>query len=649
MRMQRRPHRVRKLLALGVASAAGLLMLAVGAGEIQTSWLQSELFSSIGRELTFDIEEGPHERVFRPRTGPHNERLGYIDLDDFAKRLENRGFDLTRQAGLSPRHWQFVQAGGYPIFKEKNRAGLKLLDHKGEVIHDARYPARIYPAFEAIPPLVLETLLFIENRELLDPKEARRNPAIDWSRLAALMPGFAKQIVNPGSRAAGGSTLATQIEKFRHSPDGRTHGVKEKFRQMVSASFRAYQEGADTSSHRRKVALDYLNGTPLSARRGFGEIIGIGDGLNIWFGADFGEVNDLLIRDADNIFDLFKKAHAYKRVLALLIAQRRPSHYLLAGRDELDALCNQHLRLLTREGVIDANLAEAALGVDLRFLDELPKTETASHLERKAATAIRTELMTTLGVSDLYALDRLDLTLESSIDVDAQRQVTDLLQSLDDPEIARRLGLYGERLLQPDGDNDPLVISLTVYERGEDANFLRVQADNHDQPFDINRGAKLDLGSTAKLRTLITYLEVIAEIHADFAEAGFENLSEAARGEPDALTRWVATTLRSSADRSLPSLLDAAMAKRYSANNAQRFHTGGGLHHFANFNERDNDRVVTVTDAMRHSINLPLIRMMRDVVDYHIGKSGQASSATGIIPSAAPICSVLPTAKPRPI
>ena len=225
-----------------------------------------------------------------------------------------------------------------------------------------------------------------------------------------MLPGLAKQIVDPGSRAAGGSTLATQIEKFRHSPDGQTHGVKEKLRQMVSASFRAYRDGTDTTDHRRQVALDYLNGTPLSARRGFGEIIGIGDGLHIWFGADFGEVNDLLIRDAGNIFDLFKKAHAYKRVLALLIAQRRPSHYLLAGRNELGVLCNQHLRLLMREGVIDARLGEAALGIDLKFLDELPAIETASHLERKAATSIRMELMSTLGVSDLYALDRLDLT-----------------------------------------------------------------------------------------------------------------------------------------------------------------------------------------------------------------------------------------------
>ncbi|MGI9420298.1 MAG: transglycosylase domain-containing protein, partial [Geminicoccaceae bacterium] len=622
--MLSRRYRSSTILARGIATAAGLVALAVGAFELQTSWLQSELFSSVGQELTFDIEDGRHERAYRPATGPHNARLGYIDLDDFEERLDERGFDLTRQAGLSPKHWHFVRAGGYPMFKEKNRAGLKLLDHKGEVIHDARFPARAYPAFEAVPPLVLETLLFIENRELLEPEETRRNPAVDWSRLAAVLPGLAKQIIAPGGRTAGGSTLATQIEKFRHSPGGQTKGAQEKLRQMVSASFRAYRDGTDTTDHRRQVALDYINGTPLSARRGFGEINGIGDGLYTWFGADFAEANDLLTRQASDVFMLARKARAYKQVLALLIAQRRPSHYLLAGRDELEALCNRHLRLLMAEGIVDPALGETALGVELRFLEDLPDVETASHLQRKAATAVRTELMSTLGVSDLYALDRFDLTVETSIDVAAQRQVTDFLQSLDDPEIARERGLYGHRLLNSDADNDELVISLTVYERGEDTNYLRVQADNLDQPFDINSGAKLDLGSTAKLRTLITYLEVIADIHARFEAQGFEELVELARSGPDALTRWVAGTMRASPDRSLATLLDAAMAKRYSASNRQRFRTGGGLHHFANFNKRDNGRIVTVAESIRHSINLPFIRMMRDIVDYHVGAHGDA-------------------------
>ena len=616
-------NRSSRVIGRGIAAAAGLLLLAVGASEIQSSWLQSEFLSSIGRELTFDVEDGPHAFAYRPSEGPHNRRLGYVDLNRFVDRLDKKGFELTRQAGLSPRHQQFVDLGGFPIFEEKSQAGLKLLDHKSDVISDAAFPRRVYPSFETIPPLVVKTLLFIENRELLDSKEARRNPAVDWSRLAAVLPGLAVQMIDPSRRVAGGSTLATQLEKFRHSPSGQTRNATDKLRQMVSATVRAYHRGADTTDHRHQIVLDYINGTPLSARSGFGEINGLGDGLWSWFGADFDRVNALLSKPAANIFELAKKARAYKQTLALLIAQRRPSHYLVDGQQDLLDLCDQHLRLLIKGGIIDPMLGETALGVALRFKDRTPETASASHLEQKAANAIRTELLNLLGVGNLYELDRLDLTLESTIDIQAQQQVSETLKGLQDPAMAAALGLYGHRLLDKDQSNNPLIMSLTVYERGDEANYLRVQADNLDQPFDINNGAKLDLGSTAKLRTLITYLEVIATIHQDLADAEPGQLSSLARSGPDPLTRWVARTLAWSSDRSLTNLLEAAMAKRYSANPNERFRTGGGLHHFANFNKKHNGQVVTVASAMRHSINLPLIRMMRDITDYHIGKIGR--------------------------
>jgi len=41
-----------------------------------------------------------------------------------------------------------------------------------------------------------------------------------------------------------------------------------------------------------------------------------------------------------------------------------------------------------------------------------------------------------------------------------------------------------------------------LYERGAERNYLRIHADSLNSPFDINSGAKLILGSTAKLRTL---------------------------------------------------------------------------------------------------------------------------------------------------
>ena len=52
------------------------------------------------------------------------------------------------------------------------------------------------------------------------------------------------------------------------------------------------------------------------------------------------------------------------------------------------------------------------------------------------------------------------------------------------------------------------------------ANLVRVRADTDDAPFDVNEGMKLELGSTAKLRTLAHYLEVMAELHDELSPLG---------------------------------------------------------------------------------------------------------------------------------
>jgi len=63
-------------------------------------------------------------------------------------------------------------------------------------------------------------------------------------------------------------------------------------------------------------------------------------------------------------------------------------------------------------------------------------------------------------------------------------------------------------------------------------------------------------------------------------------------------------------------MLDAALDRRYSAAAGERFFTGGGIHIFRNFDNRDNARVVSVREAFLKSINLPFIRLMRDLVNH---------------------------------
>jgi membrane peptidoglycan carboxypeptidase len=58
------------------------------------------------------------------------------------------------------------------------------------------------------------------------------------------------------------------------------------------------------------------------------------------------------------------------------------------------------------------------------------------------------------------------------------------------------------------------------------------------------------------------------------------------------------------------------MSRQYSASPAEAFYTGGGVHHFANFHSADNGKVMDLWEATRNSVNLPFIRLMRDLVRH---------------------------------
>src|SRR3546814_9794026 len=138
---------------------------------------------------------------------------------------------------------------------------------------------------------------------------------------------------------------------------------------MVSASMRAYRDGPDTMDERRQLVVDVLNSTPLAGRVGHGEVIGLGEGLALWFGADFNRANALLRKAGDGDANLPEAGAAFRQVLALLIAQRRPSFYLRGGRAELEALTASYLRLMADAGVISMSLRDAALRAPLNFAD----------------------------------------------------------------------------------------------------------------------------------------------------------------------------------------------------------------------------------------------------------------------------------------
>lgn len=613
----------------------GVVVLVIGAAayavseEVKTSRWQAHYLSELAQGLRFKVEPGPSNALTFPGPGPYDDRMGYSHIPDFVKRLGFQGYQVSAQARMSGDLLRLTDKGIFTAYRESTQAGLQILDCSGQAMYAVRFPERVYPRFEAIPDSLVDALLFIENRELLDASYPTHNPAIEWSRMGKAVITQVARHVSDAQGQAGGSTLATQIEKYRHSPDGRTSSMKEKLRQVASASVRAYLDGEDTRGARRRIVLDYVNSVPLSAKPGVGEVHGVGDGLWAWYGRDFTEVNALLNAAVKSPGqpgspELARQAEAYKQVLSLFIAQRRPSYYLVDGHDDLQRLADSHLRILAAANLIPVALRDAALPVKLKLHPVQPTERPVSFVDRKAITAMRSTLSTMLKVPRLYDLDRLDLKTNSTLDGELQRAATRLLSDLKDPKAAKEQGLYGFHMLKEGDDPSKLTLSFTLFERTPQANLLRVQSDNLDQPFDINEGAKLDLGSTAKLRTLISYLKVLADLHAQFSPMSEEELSGVPIQRRDVLRRWVRDYLLDAQDKGLKPMLEAAMERKYSGSPGETFFTGGGAHHFNNFEPEEDGRNFDLHEAFQHSVNLVFIRVMRDVVHAYMANNGKA-------------------------
>ncbi|MGY2292516.1 transglycosylase domain-containing protein [Pseudomonas sp. SDO528_S397] len=596
-----------------------LLMALIALGwaartEMRTAQFQARELSRLAHDLTYQMGPGPSDALVYPGSGPFDRRLGYSDLGTFLPRLLKRGYVIESQARFSQALMDYSAKGLFVPYHEKIQAGLSITDCRAQPLYQYHYPQQLYASFAAVPPLVVNSLLFIENRDLLDPAQPQANPAVDWPRFAkAAWSQVAKLLHLPG-QSAGGSTLATQLEKYRHSPDGLTLSGGEKLRQMFSAGVRAYRDGPDSLQARQNIVRDYLNSVPLSAVPGHGEVHGMAEGLRVWYGADFNQVNQALASTANDRQSLEQRGVALREVLSLIIAQRRPSHYLAKGRDELAQLTDSHLRLLAQHQVIDPALLQAALAARVTYRDWLQQPTVQPVESNKGISVARSRLAALLD-RPLYDLDRLDLSATSTLQGQLQGQVSDYLKQLANPDFARQTGLLGERLLTP-ASTAQVRYSFTLFELTPDGSRVRVQTDNTDQPFDINEGSKLELGSTAKLRVLTTYLQIIAELHAQYAALSPAALRKVQVDEQDRLSRWALDYLIQAPNATLANMLDAALDRTYSANPGERFFTGGGLHHFNNFRSQDNNRSPTLRDALRESINLPFIRLMRDLVRY---------------------------------
>ena len=580
--------------------------------EIQTSLLQSWFFTRTNEQLSYQLAIGRSTAIAFHRSAPFDDRRGYSKLPTFQSRLEADGYQVTEQSQQSEKMVQLIERGISPPYVEPPETGLDIRGADGVSLFRHAQSEFLFPQMDDIPPLLVKTLLFLEDRDLNHPASPWQNPAIEWDRLFKGTFLYIASKLSIEVPVQGGSTLAVQLEKFRHSPNGRTESPLEKYRQVVGASLKAYREGANTRAWRERIIVDYFNTVPLAAAPSYGEIHGLGEGLFAWFGMQLTDVVNTL--KAPGITPA--KVRAFKHALTLLISVRAPSFFLVDERASLEDKVNQFTRLMARSGVIDEEFAAALQETPIKFIPAAPRPPQPLSGKNKAANAIRTTMMEALGVYNVYDLNRLHLEVQSTIDVPLQRTITDFFHSLANSDVIRARGLNRESLLQ-NADPKKVIYSFLLVEPTQEGNLVRVQADNLAAPFDFNKSVKLELGSTAKLRTLTHYLELIAELHKELAPLDADGLKTKAQQARDPLTKWAVETMQKEKTITLEAFLDLAMKRKYSASPWETFFTGGGIHHFENFEREDNKRILELRDAFRNSTNLVFIRLMRDLVSYH--------------------------------
>ena len=122
--------------------AAIVVAALIAAYELIASPFQAMLLANYGKRLTYASQVGASDSIRFPAGGPHDIRLGYARLPAISERLATRGYGVARQARISPEMAKLADFGLFLPYREKQAAGLTLLDCAGTPFYQARFPGR---------------------------------------------------------------------------------------------------------------------------------------------------------------------------------------------------------------------------------------------------------------------------------------------------------------------------------------------------------------------------------------------------------------------------------------------------------------------------------------------------------------------------
>lgn len=579
---------------------ATAFITALAAFEIKTSYFLSGYLHSFSKQINFKLQSDKVDDPFFPKFGPLNERYGYTKIPTWTDNLKNL-FTITHQADLSTKHKQIVAAGLNPIYNPKPFSQFKIDDQYGNLVY--KKEALFFNSLEDVPPIIISILTFIENREILQTNFSYANPVVEVDRLAQA--GFLyikNQITGSGGKTAGGSTLATQMEKYNFSKDGKTQGSTDKIKQIASASLRVYKDSRSTLNQRKKILLDYINSVPLGAANYYGEVRGLAEGLSIIYNVNLNSEIEVLNTITNKNPYNRQQLESLNRLMQLILSIRNPN--FLKNPQELKYLKQVYVQTLIKQNILNSSASNIIQMYEEKQGYKIPDK---NFITQKAQDHLRSRIAQLLKVT-YSQLDKLDLSVQSTLDYQLQQQITQFFENLKDENFIKQNSLRQEKLLD-NTDKDKVTYSFILYELVNGSANLRATYDNINKPFEFNSGGKVELGSTAKLRVIISYLEAFVEA---YNEKKLEKLTS---------NDQISTFVRSSNAQSLDELLTLALDRKFSANPNELFFTGGGAHKFSNYKKEDNLQVVSIREALKRSINLPFVRALKEVVQFKIHRN----------------------------
>jgi membrane peptidoglycan carboxypeptidase len=560
--------------------------------EYKTSNFQSTYFHKIASKTTWQVKSGPSNLIIFPTYGPQDIRLGYTSIP---KIIQTNNWNIVSQADWSPELFRLVNRGIFPPYETKQSYGLRIFDINNQNIYSSSWPRN---RIDVVPALVINVLTFIEDRDILN-ESGRKNPVVNPLRLAKAASTYAMKKLKLSDDRFGASTLPTQLVKFRHSNNGITRTAKDKLLQMFSASLLAYKDSIDTTKFRQSIINQFINSVPLGSIPNYGEVFGMSEGLERWFGSN--SANKILAVNECHK-DFCTCGESLRQFISLIVAQRRPS-YFMKHHNELDILVEKHLSLLLKEQVVPTQTAECLFKRPVY----ITKFSIQPESHKLVSDPVRFNLINKLDTKNVYNLDRYDLRVDSTINADLSVRLSNTLK-----DIRNSSSLNGKYLLR--GKNQKFVVSFLLFERNESGNVLRVQIDEFPTRFSLNDGMKMELGSTAKLRVLTSYLQLVEKTFIDLKENPYPIHSK------DALSRWVYNWILNNPEGRKIDILNSAIYRKFSGTPGS-FFTGGGLHHFSNF-EGKGSGPITAREGLVRSINLVYIRILEDIIK-HLRYRGQ--------------------------